>query len=281
MTRETHASAVRRPAGARQRLRAALRSTVLSGLGALRRGGPGRSMRFLMAHYVLDDQCRAFERQIATLRGMGQFVTTGEALAMVRGEAPIDGSYFHLSFDDGLDCLARNAAPILDAAGITALVFVNSALAGQPEPEERARWERATNYAAPLSVMGWETLAQSGFEIGAHTRTHWRLSEISADPELLKREIAGCKGEIEAALARPCRYFAWPFGRREDIDDPPLAAIRAAGFEASFSAIRGAAMPGRTDPFMIPRHHFEPHWPLSHLRFFLCDAGERYGTART
>jgi peptidoglycan/xylan/chitin deacetylase (PgdA/CDA1 family) len=221
-----------------------------------------------MAHYVFDDQSRAFERQIDMLLNKGNFVATNEALEMLRGDAPVDGNYFHLSFDDGLDCLARNAAPVLDAAGVQALVFVNSALAGTPIPEERTAWELATNYAAPLKVMSWETLAQTGFEVGAHTRTHARLVDISVDQQRLEREILGCKIEIETALGRPCRYFAWPFGRRNDIDEKSLAVIRSSGFEAAFSAFRAPVKPGLTDPLMIPRHHFEPQWPLAHLRFF-------------
>jgi peptidoglycan/xylan/chitin deacetylase (PgdA/CDA1 family) len=226
-----------------------------------------------MAHYVFDDQRRAFERQIDMLRDKGNFVATNEALEMLRGEVPVDGSYFHLSFDDGLDCIARNAAPVLDAAGVPVLVFVNSALAGTPFPEERVAWELATNYAAPLKVMNWETLVRTGFEVGAHTRTHVRLADISNDQQRLEREIIDCKIEVETKLGRPCQYFAWPFGRLSDVDEESFAVIRTAGFEAVFGGFRAPVEPGLTNPLMIPRHHFEPQWPLAHLRFFALGGG--------
>lgn len=276
MTRETFTRCISRKQGPRHRLRSLVRSSVLSAGGTLRAGGgQRRALRFLMAHYVFDDQRRAFERQIATLQRMGNFVCTGDALEMLRGDTPIDGMYFHLSFDDGLDCVARNAVPVLDAAEVPALVFVNSAVAGSPSPQERAAWDRATNYAVPLRVMDWETLAQTQLEVGAHTRTHVRLSDISDDITTLKREVVECKAEIESALDRPCRYLAWPYGQLADIDEDAIGVIRRAGFEASFGAFRAPVVPGNTDLFMIPRHHIEPQWPLSHVRFFASGGLER------
>lgn len=270
MTRETFSECVRKPSGKRKVLRASVRHAFLSGAGFVKRRRPTHALYFLMAHYVFDDQRSQFAHQLSMLSSMGEFVSTDTAMSMVRGSTPIDGTYFHLSFDDGLACLARNAAPILDEAGITALVFVNSAVAGNPNAEERDQWERATNYAKSLGVMDWATLLSTGFEIGAHTRTHVRLSEISHDTRVLIEEISGCKAEIEAATGRTCRYFAWPFGRMIDIDAASIRCIRDAGFDAAFSAVRGTIRAGgAADTFMIPRHHFEPQWPSSHLRYFV------------
>lgn len=270
MESEVFTESVQRPQGTRRKLRALARSWYLSGAGALRGSGRGgNGLHCIMGHYVFDDQRADFERQIALLRGLGEFVSTEDAVDMATGAAPVDGNYFHLSFDDGLECLLRNAAPILDAAGIPTLVFVNSALAGGPTPDERQHWETATNYARPLRVMDWSQLTESGFEIGAHTRTHHRLSRISGDAGLLHSEVAGCKSEIEAALGRPCRYFAWPFGSYADINARALQAIKDAGYDAAFSAVRDPISAGTTDRFQIPRQHFEPQWPLNHLRYFL------------
>lgn len=270
MSAELFARSVRGPGSVRARIRSAARSAYLSWKGALRRNAvPKRALHFIMGHYVFDDQREAFARQIAMLKGLGEFVPTGHAIEMVSGSVPIDGHYFHLSFDDGLECLLRNAAPILDAAGVPTLVFVNSAMAAGATAAERSQWERATNYAVPLRVMDWTQLAHSGFEVGAHTRTHVRLSEISADDAVLRSEVVGCKTEIEAALGKPCEYFAWPFGSHRDIDDRAHRMIRSAGYKASFSAVREPVDPGKTALSRIPRHHFEPQWPLAHLRFFL------------
>ncbi len=270
MSGEFFSRSVRGPNSVKSQIRETLRSAYLSSVGALRRNTASRqALHCILGHYVFDDQRKAFTRQIAMLKELGEFVSTENAVEMVSGSVPIDGHYFHLSFDDGLECLLRNAAPILDASEIPTLVFVNSALAAGATATERAQWESATNYAASLRVMDWAQLSASGFEIGAHTRTHRRLSEISRDEILLRSEIVDCKTEIEAALGRPCDYFAWPFGSHRDIDETAHRLIRSAGYKASFSAVRGSVVPGRTELFKIPRHHFEPQWPRNHLRYFL------------
>jgi hypothetical protein len=85
--------------------------------------------------------------------------------------------------------------------------------------------------------------------------------------------IVCSKVEIERILGR-CDYIAWPYGGLADIDEVSLSAIQKAGYHACFGAFRGQIIPGVTNRFKIPRHHFEPHWPLSHIRYFAHGAGE-------
>lgn len=267
---EVYTECVKSPKNIRLKLRGVARGLYLSSAGSLpRKSTLKNSLHSITGHYVFDDQRKDFERQLEMLGNLGQFVSTKDAVDMIKGAVPIDGRYFHISFDDGLECVYRNAAPILDAAEIPALVFINSALAGEATKAEREDWEKATNYALPLRVMNWVQLNDSGFEIGAHTRTHRRLSQISGDAELLKSEILGCKAEIEEGLGKSCDYFAWPFGQQSDIDKVSMDMIRSAGYKACFGVGREPIKPGVTDIFNIPREHFEPQWPISHLKYFL------------
>lgn len=259
------------PRGTKAKLRALVRNKILD-LRAAR--PPALRETFLtplFCHYVFDDQREDFTRLIQHLKSMGTFVDTQTCVAMVRGERAIDGRYFHLSFDDGLQNLLTNAAPILTAEGVPAIVFVNSALADATPEAQAEHCRTVTRYPAPVAHMTWDEvkrLRDTGIEIGAHTRRHPRLSDISGDAARLEDEIAGCKTDIEAALAQPCPHFAWPYGKPSDIDDVAQAAVRAAGFESNFGMIRRAVAPGRTSPFEIPRHHFEVQWPLKHIAFF-------------
>ena len=123
-----------------------------------------------------------------------------------------------------------------------------------------------------MEIASWDDLkwAQDhghGIVIGSHTRTHARLSAVS-DSNQLAREISGSKREIEEHLGVECKYISWPYGTATDITSEALYLIRKAGYEACFSAVRGAVSPGTTDLMQIPRHHFEMHWPLSHISFF-------------
>ena len=160
--------------------------------------------------------------------GIGEFLNTDDALEVASGRVNCDGTYFHLSFDDGLECLARNAVEPLLRLNIPSLVFINSSMAGEPSVEEREAWVRNTNYKKTLQTMSWQSLRDSGFEVGAHTRTHVRLSHVALQAEL-EREIVGCKEEIESNLGLRCDYFAWPYGSLDDFSTAAMLCVKEGG----------------------------------------------------
>jgi hypothetical protein len=43
---------------------------------------------------------------------------------------------------------------------------------------------------------------------------------------------------------------------------------RQAGYDACFGAYRDRIKPSKTSLFSIPRHHFEPEWPMTHVVYF-------------
>jgi peptidoglycan/xylan/chitin deacetylase (PgdA/CDA1 family) len=71
-------------------------------------------------------------------------------------------------------------------------------------------------------------LASDGWEIGAHTRTHACLPDVSDDD--LATELAGSKADCERELGVRCRTVAYPFGAA---DARVRAAAQSAGFEAA------------------------------------------------
>lgn len=258
------------PTDLQGRAKRLLRTTALSVLASLRRRSEPDFLRCLFCHYVFDDHLAAFERLLAALQGEGRFVSTDECIAMLEGSAPIRGRHFHLSMDDGFRNNLTNAAPVLQQLGVPAIFFVPSAVIGADARQANA-YCRAIHYPAAIEILSWadvESLRSRGFEIGSHTRTHARFSEVSTDPVRLEDEIAGSKGELESRLGCECKYISWPYGKRTDADGPSLAMAKSAGYRACFGAFRGTVRPGETDPFRIPRHHFELEWPLSHIEYF-------------
>ena len=266
------------PGNPASRLKGLVRSGVLRTLAYTARPAAPSFLRCLYCHYVFDDQREQFERIIVQLKRLGTFVDTATCVAMLDGERPVDGRYFHLSFDDGFLNNFTNALPILKAQGVPALFFVPSALIG-------ADWHTARDFALSKTIFrgvvemaSWQDLENAvaqGYEIGSHTRTHARLSEISANPAVLEDEIAGSRREIEARLGMACKYISWPFGTRTDADPASLAAVERAGYEACFGAYRGSVQSGVTDRYSIPRHHFEANWPLQHVLYFAQGNQER------
>jgi peptidoglycan/xylan/chitin deacetylase (PgdA/CDA1 family) len=64
-----------------------------------------------------------------------------------------------------------------------------------------------------------------GFEIGAHTRTHPRLTELP--PEQAREEVRAGREALEQVIGLPVTSFCYPYGAYSE-DHPEM--VRAAGF---------------------------------------------------
>ena len=169
-----------------------------------------------------------------------------------------------VTFDDGFESVRTLAAPILAELGVPGTVFVATDYPGRSLVwPEVARWAQA-DQAEELRSMSWESLralAASGWEIGSHTCSHPRLSEV--DSAAIDSELQGSRAVCEQQLAVPCRSLAYPFG---DADDRVRAAAPAAGYEAA-AGLSSAAFVAR-HRFDWPRvgvWHGEPNWRF-HLK---------------
>lgn len=259
------------PIGPRATAREFLRRLALTALAPWNGSTGTCFLRPLYCHYVFDDQVDDFERLIIELAKSGSFVDTDTCVDMVRGDRPIDGPYFHLSFDDGLRNVVTNALPVLRKHHIPAIAFVASGVLGAGWELSRQYCQETTHYRGVVELMRWEDLEElmsAGFEVGSHTRTHARFSAISGNRSLMEEEIRGSKIELEDRLNFECKYISWPYGKRSDADPVSLHMTRQSGYRACFGAYRGSVSPSRTNLFSIPRHHFEPEWPLAHVKYF-------------
>ena len=87
-----------------------------------------------------------------------------------------------ITFDDAYRSVIELAFPILSRAGFSATVFAPTDFVGTEEPMAWPgidHW-RETKHAEELVPMSWEELerlAQAGWEIGSHTRSHPRLPD--------------------------------------------------------------------------------------------------------
>jgi hypothetical protein len=243
----------------KQHLRRAARSVALSALGTVSARPKGSFLRALYFHDVGPQEAGNFAELLDRLKRGADFISTETCLAMLEGSKLIQGRFFHLSFDDGHRSLLDHAVPVLKRLEIPALFFVCTSWVGTDS-----------------NVLAWEDLRKLhswGFDIGSHTRTHVNLVE-AARAGKLEEEVAGSKRDVERSLEAPCPYFAWPFGRKRDINKIALRAVVEAGYQACFGAFRGSIHAGVTDRFQIPRHHLEANWPWKHVRYFAYGHGE-------
>jgi peptidoglycan/xylan/chitin deacetylase (PgdA/CDA1 family) len=115
----------------------------------------------------------------------------------------------------------------------------------------------------PLSWDEVRTLAASGMEFGAHTKTHPILSALT-DPEELRTEIAGSKARIESELNRPVLHFCYPNGKMRDIGPAAAETVRAAGMRTAVTAEPGLNK-AHQDAFLLRRIGADPSHPEMYL----------------
>ena len=259
------------PSSLKDRSRAFIRNALLSVSSSVLKGQENAFLRCFYCHYVFDDQKDEFENLIVHLKSMGEFVSADDCIKMLTGQKVIDKKYFHLSFDDGFRNNYTNAFTILNKHNVPAIFYVPSSLIEADWNTTKDYCLNTTKHRGVIEMMRWSDLhhmIDEGYEIGSHTKTHARFAEISSIHELMVDEILGSKIELENNLNIECKYISWPFGKLTDADPKSLKMVKDAGYLACFGAFRGTVRPGSTDIFSIPRHHFEPQWPISHVEYF-------------
>jgi peptidoglycan/xylan/chitin deacetylase (PgdA/CDA1 family) len=148
---------------------------------------------------------------------------------------------FAVTFDDAYASVLERAHPILAALDVPATVFAVTDFVGTGRALEWPgidHW-RGGRHEPELRGLGWPGLAEladRGWEIGSHTRTHPRLTQLPAED--LARELRESREACEEALGRPCRSLAYPYG---DFDAHVITAAQEAGYAAA--AIEGLARP--------------------------------------
>jgi len=197
------------------------------------------------SHRATFCEVRRFRAQMRALKLFGyRVITLDDALACVEGRLDLGGDAVVLTFDDGYRNFADHAHPILQRLQLPATVFLVAGLIG-----DRARWLAADGRAAPplLDRDAILALRAAGVAFGSHTLSHPRLTRI--DQPTRRREIEDSKALLERLLGEEVRYFCYPSG---DLDARVAAEVRAAGYRAALTCIRGSA--GRADdPLLLPR----------------------------
>lgn len=93
-------------------------------------------------------------------------------------------------------------------------------------------------------------LHKRGVEIGAHAHWHWPMRKGSK--EYFLEQAFTPKQRIEAEVG-PCRFFAYPFGTKDDVSREAWQAVRDAGYEYAFTTLAGS-LDASINPFLMPRY---------------------------
>ncbi len=150
-----------------------------------------------------------------------------------------------LTFDDGFANFATEAAPLLRQNGLAATLFIVTEHVGRDN-----RWGGRSEPGIPvLPLLDWEALArlrESGVRLGAHTRTHPRLTGL--DEAALETELGRAAEEIERRVGERPNSLAYPYGAV----DPRIAGAAARWYRCACTTELRPLKPGDA-PHRLPR----------------------------
>ncbi len=184
-----------------------------------------------------------FRQQMRELQQGGFRTVTLDECAMTT-TPPDDGKKVVLTFDDGSVTALKNAGPIMAGAGFTAINYLVADLMGGFNAWDVVHGEVPDRLMDEAQVRDWMA---AGHEIGAHTRTHPRLSKISHAQA--REEIFGSKKILEDRFGIPIHHFCYPYG---DLSPSVRDLVAEAGYATAVTTQWGVHEPGG-DPFLIPR----------------------------
>ena len=255
----------------KERLTDAARHTLLAGyyyagkplrrLSARRRARDGMCpVSILFYHRVADTypndwtiSTQGFAQQIDWLERHFELISLAEAQTRLRTRCNRRPAVA-ITFDDGYADNSQFALPLLVRRRIPVTYFVTTRhiLETEPFPHDVARGEPHK----PNSIDELREWAADGIDIGAHTRSHADLGMLQ-NPQALHDEVVTAGEEMQAALQRPIRYFAFPFGQHENLNAAVFHMAYDAGYDGVCSAYGGYNFPGE-DSFHLQRFHADP-----------------------
>lgn len=230
------------------------------------------SIRIVLYHSVPARDSHMFEEHLRFYRNRFKILSLSVAAELIRSGASGYGQCLAVTFDDGFKDNIEVAAPILRKYNIPACFFVVSGfISALPEDHDKlAHYNTmAFHKKEPVKNMNWadlKRLVSWGFEVGSHTHTHQRLSELSKTRVF--EELTKSKQSIERHTGTEVRHFAWPWGKCQDVHPGFSEFTRELGYGSGLSGIRGLC-DRKSDVFNLPRHGIEAQWPLFLVKFFI------------
>lgn len=182
-----------------------------------------------------------FERQLTELRAAGfSSITPGQ---LATGSDNRDHQIC-LTFDDGFANVMRHGLATLARHEFRAIEYLVADRVGGVNDWEQREGEVPEKLMDAAQVKDW---LAAGHEIGAHTRTHPRLTQIA--PTQAREEIFASKKKLEDLFGRPVVHFCYPYG-----DWNPLVRdlVREAGYETACTTQTGVNT-AATPPFELRR----------------------------
>ena len=163
-----------------------------------------------------------------------------------------------LTFDDGYTDNYTNLLPLMQQYGYRGVLYLLGDFALRHN-----QWDLAADPTEPradiMSEAQKQAFVAAGWEIGAHTQTHPRLTTLPAPAAAA--EIAASKAALEQRLGTEIISFAYPYG---DLNAATKALVAEAGFPFAVATDSGG-LHLEDDRLQIFRINMFPHETASSL----------------
>jgi peptidoglycan/xylan/chitin deacetylase (PgdA/CDA1 family) len=212
--------------------------------------GPGRGVRVIPLYHSVGQPLEnsldrdVFTRQMSLLAERFRVVRLCDLAAAMTDAGPANVAV--VTFDDGIRDNHEVALPILERIGLKATFFVTTGFVGG----------RISTSAGQCPMMTWSQvreLARLGHEVGAHTVSHPKLTQVS--PDVAAAEIGDSKRALEDAMGAEVPSFAYPKGR---LDDRIASMVGEAGFRWAVTT-EPALVGSSPDWLQLPRVWIDRH----------------------
>lgn len=205
-------------------------------------------MRAILTYHSIDESGSPISVSREAFRAHVRWLASGVVRVLPIAElvdGADEGDAVAITFDDGFQNFADEAAPLLRDAALPSTVFVVPEHVGG----ENDWGGRHTPGIPALPLMQWATLgtvATQGVTLGAHTRRHRDLTQVRGAS--LEDEVAGCVERMAAELGTRPSAFAYPYGA---VDDTAATVVRDVFTHACTTELR--ALRSDDDRALLPR----------------------------
>ena len=203
----------------------------------------------IVAHHLVTDRrhrlgisTEMFWRQVRFLQNHYQIVSLSEAVALLHS-GRVKKPAVSLTFDDGYADNFVSLRAVAEETGIPISLFITT----EPVSRRTEFHHDVLNGEHGALPLTWDQIrywSRRGAEFGSHTRTHADCG--STDHAKLKDEILGARSDLEHQLRQSVPYFAFPFGKRENMSEEAMTLTRS-GYRYSLSFCGGENLPGSAE----------------------------------
>ena len=204
----------------------------------------------LMFHHVFKKDTEKFKKLINELNNDYGFITQEEFDSFLLNKKNVNGKRFLLTFDDGFYSNYLVSKQILDPIKIKATFFISTDFIDARNLESQKQFvvKNLFNGLQPYGYndedfesMSWENVIEMnemGHTIGAHTKSHLKLSQTT-NTKQLEDEIIQSGDRIEKELNNNVKHFAFPFGNIESMSELSYKFAKKR-YDLIYSAVRGS-----------------------------------------